>query len=379
MDGFAAKIGIYDIFSRFVAGFAFLLNLFIITFPFIPLDKFYLYLPDKVEFLSVLIIVTLAYVLGIALAPLGVLLGHLLFKADIEHAIDRYKQAIEGKQEASHWKQLISLLQKIFGTNLSLRSYLNVARAKLKEECPNATNDIDRLNATSIMMRSIATTELITALAALVILINIKSDHLFYSILLLCSVLLFAVLFHQSIKSQRWWVGQVFETFYAMNITSLDSKALPSNVFRANVGILVINGEGKVLALERSDIKGAWQLPQGGIEEHECALEAAFREVQEETNLGRSNLQFVAEYPEWLAYELSREKRSGKYGRGQVQKWYLFRFTGADTHINLDRTKDQEFSSWKWINLQDLIKEIVSFRRSIYNKIADGFSQYLAK
>jgi putative (di)nucleoside polyphosphate hydrolase len=80
-----------------------------------------------------------------------------------------------------------------------------------------------------------------------------------------------------------------------------------------------------------------------------------------------------------LAYELPQEKCSGKYGRGQVQKWYLFRFTGADTNINLDQTKDQEFSSWKWMNLHHLMKETVSFRRSVYNKLADGFSQYLAK
>jgi putative (di)nucleoside polyphosphate hydrolase len=163
-----------------------------------------------------------------------------------------------------------------------------------------------------------------------------------------------------------------------MNIVSLESKSLRSNVFRANVGILIINSEGKVLALERSDIKGAWQFPQGGIKDHEGPLETAFREVQEETNLDESNLQFIAEYPEWLAYELPRENRSEKYGRGQVQKWFLFRFTGSDTCINLEQTKDQEFSSWKWMNIQDLIKGTVSFRRSIYNKLSDGFSQYLA-
>jgi 8-oxo-dGTP pyrophosphatase MutT (NUDIX family) len=415
MDGFADRVGFFDIFSHFAAGFVFLLNLLILSLPLISPSEFYSLLPAKLEFLSILIIVILAYIFGIALAPLGVHLGHLLFSADIEHAIDRYKhrrkkskeetskwkklktllqiifkagikRAIEhcrlckkSKEETSKWKKLQPLLEKNFGTNLSPRSYLNVTRAKIKEECPSSTADIDRMNATSIMMRSIATSEIITVIIALNIIIHMRAYYTFYCILIVCSIILFAVLFLQSIKTQRWWVGWIFDTFYAINIASLDSKTLPSNVFRANVGMVVINDEGKVLALERSDVKEAWQLPQGGIKENECPLEAAYRELQEETNLRQRDLKHLAEYPEWLAYELPIEKRSGKYGRGQVQKWYLFRLTGTEKHIKLDREIDQEFISWEWMNLQQLIKQTVSFRRSVYKKLARGFSQYLAK
>ncbi len=415
MNGFADRVGIFDIFSHFAAGFVFLLNLLILSLPLISPNEFYSLLPAKLEFLSILIIVVVAYILGIALAPLGVHLGHFLFNADIEHAIDRYrlrkksqeetskwkklkrllkiifkadiKHAIKlyrlckkSKEETSKWKKLKPLLQKNFGTNLSPRSYLNVTRAKIKEECPSSTADIDRMNATSIMMRSIATSEIITVIIALNIIINMRAYYVFYSILIVCSIILFAVLFHQSIKTQRWWVGWIFDTFYAINIASLDSKALPPNVFRANVGMVVINDKGKVLALKRSDVKKeAWQLPQGGIKDNECPLEAAFRELHEETNLRQRDLKLEKECQEWLAYELPKEKRSGKYGRGQVQKWYLFRLTGSETHIKLDREIDQEFVSCKWMNMKELIQQAVSFRQSVYKNLARHFSQYLAK
>lgn len=382
MNGFDSKIGFYDIFSRFAAGFVFILNLFLITIPFISLDdvmNIFSKVSDKVEFLIMLIVVALSYVLGIALAPLGVLLGHLLFHADIEHAIEKYMGSINEGTEKLHWKRLMSLLQKNFGTDLSLRSYLNVVRARLKEECLSATDDIDRLNATSIMMRSMATAELLTFIAAFLLLITTLSNFLFYIVLFICSGLLCCVLFYQSIKTQGWWVGQVFETYYAMNISSLDPPKLPSNVFRANVGMIILNEEGKVLALERSDKKGAWQLPQGGIEEYESPLEAAVREIKEETNLTQKNLQLVSEHPEWLAYELPLDKRSEKHGRGQVQKWFVFRLSGYETSINLEQTGEQEFSSWEWMTLPHLIKKTIHFRQSIYEKLADCFSQYLAE
>lgn len=379
MDGFADRVGFFDIFSHFVAGFVFLLNLLILSFPFISPNEFYSLLPAKLEFLSILIIVVLAYISGIALAPLGVRLGHILFNADIENAIEHYRLRKKSQEETLQWKKLKPLLQKNFGSNLSLRPYLNVTRAKIKEECPNATADIDRMNATSIMMRSIATSEFITVIIALNIIINMRAYYTFYSILIVCSIFLFVVLFLQSIKTQRWWVGWIFDTFYAINIASLDSKTLPPNVFRANVGMVVINDKGKVLALKRSDVKEAWQLPQGGIKDNECPLEAAFRELHEETNLRQRDLKLEKECPEWLAYELPKEKRSGKYGRGQVQKWYLFRLTGAETHIKLEREIDQEFVSLKWMSLQDLIQQAVSFRQSVYKNLARHFSQYLAK
>jgi putative (di)nucleoside polyphosphate hydrolase len=156
-------------------------------------------------------------------------------------------------------------------------------------------------------------------------------------------------------------------------------RSLPSNVFRASAGAIIINGGGKVLALERLHIKGAWQMPQGGLKENEEPLDAALREVQEETGLGATDLQLLAEYPEWLAYELPTNLQSGKSGRGQVQKWFLFRLTSSEDRITLDQPDGQEFSSWKWSTLGELAKVTAPFRQRIYARLASGFSQYLAE
>jgi putative (di)nucleoside polyphosphate hydrolase len=158
-----------------------------------------------------------------------------------------------------------------------------------------------------------------------------------------------------------------------------ESTSLPSNVFRASAGAIITNADGKVLALERMRIKGAWQMPQGGLKENEEPLDAALSEVQEETGLAAIDIQLLAEYPEWLAYELPKDTRSGKYGRGQVQKWFLFRLTSSEEKISLDQHDVQEFSSWKWTTLRELAKVTAPFRQRIYEKLANGFSQYLAE
>jgi putative (di)nucleoside polyphosphate hydrolase len=155
------------------------------------------------------------------------------------------------------------------------------------------------------------------------------------------------------------------------------SSSLPDNVFRANVGAVIANEAGEVLALERLKIKGAWQLPQGGLDEGEEPIDAVKREVHEETGITDKHLELLAEYPEWLAYELDRDKRTGKHGRGQVQKWFLFRFKGTDSDINLKSDDEQEFSSWKWMDMRQLAQETVQFRQKIYQKLAEGFREYL--
>ncbi len=138
---------------------------------------------------------------------------------------------------------------------------------------------------------------------------------------------------------------------------------------------MIVNHRGIVLAMERADIVGAWQLPQGGLERSEEPLRAALREVTEETGISESDLELVDSYPEPLAYELPANARSEKTGRGQVQYWYLFRFHGSDNAI--DVKSGGEFRAWKWIPFHTLLNSVADFRKPVYRKLADQFRRYI--
>jgi len=145
--------------------------------------------------------------------------------------------------------------------------------------------------------------------------------------------------------------------------------------FRAGVGAIITNGKGRVLALERSDIADAWQMPQGGIEAAEEPLDAVLREIQEETAIPSSRLQLVERFPELLAYELPQHARSQKTGRGQVQYWFLFRLKDGEEAIDLHRSA--EFRAWRWVLFENLIAKSVEFRVPVYRRLAAYFSTYL--
>ncbi len=145
--------------------------------------------------------------------------------------------------------------------------------------------------------------------------------------------------------------------------------------FRASIGVLVLSRQGEVLALRRADTsEAAWQLPQGGLHGGEDPLEAALRELAEETAIPAGSVELLAVAPEWLAYELPAQFRSRKTGRGQVQLWHLFRFVGADTEIQPD---GREFSAWKWLPLTALLAEVVAFRRPVYRRLREFFASEL--
>jgi putative (di)nucleoside polyphosphate hydrolase len=95
--------------------------------------------------------------------------------------------------------------------------------------------------------------------------------------------------------------------------------------FRANVAAIVVNADGQIMAFERGDLPGEWQLPQGGIDEGETPVEAAWRELEEETGLGSKEVELVDEFPEWTAYTYPTGVR--KNGRlGQAQRWFQDEF-----------------------------------------------------
>ena len=136
--------------------------------------------------------------------------------------------------------------------------------------------------------------------------------------------------------------------------------------FRAGVVAVILRDDGDVLAFERADVRGAWQLPQGGIDAGEEPGETAWREVAEETGLGPAELELVAEYPEWIAYEVPAERRLRKTGLGQVQRWFLFRAR----HDSIEPAPDQrEFVDWRWVSPAWLIEHVVEFRRAGYERV----------
>ena len=133
---------------------------------------------------------------------------------------------------------------------------------------------------------------------------------------------------------------------------------------------MIVDWHGRILALERSDFRGSWQLPQGGLERGETTLDAALREVEEETGIPRRALKLLGRYPELLAYELPRRFQSKKTGLGQVQYWYYFAVrNGAETHL----PPEGEFRAAKWVSFERILSGVAPFRKPVYRKLRTYF------
>ena len=146
-------------------------------------------------------------------------------------------------------------------------------------------------------------------------------------------------------------------------------KNLP---LRSGVGIVVLNQKNKIFVAKRIDNpKNFWQMPQGGIDEGEDFLSAAYRELKEETNI--TKVELIKELDGFTTYELPDHLLGiiwkGKF-KGQKQKWFIMRFTGEDSEINI-QTKKPEFLEWKWIDLDMITDVAVDFKSHLYEEIKD--------
>ncbi|RCK31551.1 RNA pyrophosphohydrolase [Thalassospira xiamenensis] len=150
----------------------------------------------------------------------------------------------------------------------------------------------------------------------------------------------------------------------------LTAEDLP---YRPCVGIALFNDDGQVWIGNRIGFEGAWQLPQGGIDDGETAEQAARRELSEE--IGTDKAEIIAETPDWLTYDLPDhligKAFGGKY-RGQKQKWFAMRFTGKEKHIKID-VPHPEFDAWRWTDFGTLPDLIVPFKRPVYLQLVEIF------
>jgi putative (di)nucleoside polyphosphate hydrolase len=157
-----------------------------------------------------------------------------------------------------------------------------------------------------------------------------------------------------------------------------DPTSLP---YRPCVGVMLLNREGQVFVGQRLDNKlEAWQMPQGGIDPGEEAEATAIRELGEETGIAPGHIEIVARAPEELFYDLPDELIgkiwSGRY-RGQRQTWFLARFTGRDSDVNI-QTAHPEFRAWKWADTSELPHMIVPFKKALYEQVLAAFGAHLA-
>jgi len=143
---------------------------------------------------------------------------------------------------------------------------------------------------------------------------------------------------------------------------------------------MLLNREGRVFVGQRLDAKlEAWQMPQGGIDPGEAAYDAAVRELGEETGVPAHLAELIAEAPEELTYDLPEEligKVWKEPWRGQRQRWFLFRFLGEDSDVNI-ATAHPEFRAWRWLDPAELPDMIVPFKRELYARLLVLFAEHL--
>lgn len=173
-----------------------------------------------------------------------------------------------------------------------------------------------------------------------------------------------------------------------MAATITDTDPVTSDPFpnhRANVGIVLFHTDGRVWTGCRNGTEPPWQwqFPQGGIDPGESPEAAAIRELYEETGITADKVEALGAINHWLAYDYPDEIRDDpRFARkrhlGQKQRWFAYRFLGADSDFDLDCHGEVEFSDWRWDDLAGMPERIIPWKRDVYRQVVTAFSQYTA-
>ena len=154
---------------------------------------------------------------------------------------------------------------------------------------------------------------------------------------------------------------------------------IDSEGFRANVGIILSNDEGKLLLAGRIGSKG-WQFPQGGMLQGESPEQAMYRELQEEVGLQQADVKVLGATQDWLRYRLPEkyQRRGSKpLCIGQKQRWFIMRLLSSDDRVRVDGSETPEFDRWRWVEFWRPVNEVIYFKRRVYARALHELGPHL--
>ena len=146
--------------------------------------------------------------------------------------------------------------------------------------------------------------------------------------------------------------------------------------FRAGAGVVVLDAANNILMFERSDIPGSFQFSQGGLDPAENPRVGAFRELLEETGISIDSVDILGELPFWVSYMSPTIHKGNDRYHGQTQRWFYARLHD-DYHIDLSKAQDNEFVSYKWVSIHQVVNEIIDFKKGMYTQIIEYLEKHI--